>query len=120
LRQETEMFRRKILIALGIAGLATSAAAVATIDFGKIRDQQLASQAEQLFGIALALQASSTESITGIDAEANPSALVTLSQHLTAHVLSAKSNLGANIDMMALWPNDENPTPLIACNETDN
>jgi len=64
--------------------------------------------------------ASSTKSITGIDAEANPAALVTLSEGLTAHVLSAKSNLGANIDMMALLPNDENPTHLIACNETDN
>src|SRR5262249_54325202 len=59
-------------------------------------------------------------SITGIDAEANPTALVTLAKQLTVHVLSAKSNLGANIDMMALWPNDENPTHLIACNETDN
>jgi len=45
---------------------------------------------------------------------------VTFSKQLTAQVLSAKSNLGANIDMMALWHNDENPTHLIACNETDN
>ena len=32
-------------------------------------------------------------------------------------VVSAASNLGSNIDMMALWPNDLKPTHPIACNE---
>jgi secreted PhoX family phosphatase len=32
-------------------------------------------------------------------------------------VVSANADLGANIDMMALWPNDKHPTHLILCNE---
>src|SRR5215471_6090872 len=117
---EASMHARKLPIALGILAVATSAAALATFDFGVYRDKQLETNSEQLFGIVAPVQASSTQSITGIDAEANPTALVTLANGLTAHVLSAKSNLGANIDMMALWPNEENPTHVIACNETDN
>ena len=114
------MYTRKILVALGILAVATSAAAIADFNFGEFIGKQLDAHSQQLFGIVSPVQASSTESITGIDAEANPTALVTLSKQLTAHVLSAKANLGANIDMMALWPNDEHPTHLIACNETDN
>src|SRR6185295_15746098 len=50
-------------------------------------------------------------------ANADPTSLVTLAKGLHARVLSAGPALGSNIDMMALWPNDTNPTHLIACNE---
>ena len=111
------MYKRKILFALGVVGLATSAAAIVTFNFGQFRDSQLDAFSERLFGIVTPLEASSTESINGIQANADPTALVTLAKGLRARVLSARSDLGSNIDMMALWPNSSNPTHLIACNE---
>ena len=44
---------------------------------------------------------------------------MTLAKGLSARVVTANANVGADIDMMALWPNDQNPTYLIACNEQD-
>jgi hypothetical protein len=111
------MFTRKGLIALGVVGLATSAAAFGGFDFGLFRDHHMNAHSEQLFGIVEPVEASSTESIGGVLGEQDPTALVTLAKGLHARVLSARANLGANIDMMALWPNDSNPTHLIACNE---
>jgi uncharacterized protein DUF839 len=113
------MYIRRILIALALAALATSAAAIATFNFGEFRDQQLDAHSLQMFGIVTPVAASSTESISAVEAEADPTKLVTLAKGLQARVLSAKANLGANIDMMALWPNESNPTHIIACNETD-
>jgi secreted PhoX family phosphatase len=52
-----------------------------------------------------------------MQAESDPTELVTLAKGLHARVVSANPALGSNIDMMALWPNDTNPTHLIACNE---
>ena len=87
------------------------------MDFGELRDALLEANSKKLFGIIKPVPASSTESIDGATAESNPLALVTLAKGLRAKVVSAASNLGANIDMMALWPNDITPTHLIACNE---
>ena len=42
---------------------------------------------------------------------------MTLARGLRARVLTASASAGTNIDMMALWPNSESPTHLIACNE---
>src|SRR5262245_35393896 len=114
---EASMYTRKILVALGILAVATSAAAIADFNFGEFIGKQLDAHSQQLFGIVSPVPASSTESISKSEAEADPTALVTLSKHLRARVVSAKSNLGPNIDMMALWPNSENPSHLIACNE---
>jgi secreted PhoX family phosphatase len=111
------MFTREGLIALGVVGLATSAAAFGSFDFGLFRDHHMNAHSEQLFGIVEPVEASSTESIGGVLGEQDPTALVTIAKGLQARVLSARANLGANIDMMALWPNDSNPTHLIACNE---
>jgi hypothetical protein len=111
------MYTRKILIALGVVAFATSAAAIATFNFGQFRDNQLDAHSEQLFGIVTPVAASSTESIDRTTANADPTALVTLAKGLHARVLSARPELAPNIDMMALWPNESNPTHIIACNE---
>ena len=86
-------------------------------DFGSFRDHLLEQHSRKLFGVDEPLAASSTESITATVANADPTRLVTLARGLHARVVSAATNLGANIDMIALWPDDRNPTHLIACNE---
>jgi hypothetical protein len=111
------MQMRKWVIALGVVGLTASAAAVSSLNFGLFRDDQLSAHSEQLFGINEGLDASSTESVDAFTANSVPTSLVTLAKGLHARVVTARSNAGANIDMMALWPNDANPTHLIACNE---
>src|SRR5262245_18360167 len=110
------MSQKRILIALVIGLMATSAAAVATFDFAEFRDKQLDAHSEQLFGIVSPVDASSTESISAAEANADPTRLATLAKGLHARVLSARADLPPNIDMMALWP-PNNPTHLIACNE---
>ena len=111
------MYLRKYLIALGIAGVATTAVATYEFDFGLFRDNQLEAHSLQVFGVVEGIEASSTNSISAAQANADPTALVTLAKGLHAYVVTAGNNAGANIDMMALWPNDESPTHLIACNE---
>ena len=86
-------------------------------DFGLFRDHLLTEQSRKLFGVDEPLKASSTESIAAAVADADPTRLVTLARGLRARAVSAATNLGANVDMMALWPDDRNPTHLIACNE---
>jgi len=86
-------------------------------DFGSFRDHLLKEQSRKLFGVDEPLAASSTESITAAVANADPTRLVTLARGLHARVVSAATNLGANTDMIALWPDDRNPTHLIVCNE---
>ncbi len=111
------MNTKKILIALGLATLATTAVAVAPFDFGDFRDRQLDAHSVQMFGIVTPLAESSFKSISAAQANAEPTSLVRLAKGLTARVVSAGTDLGPNIDMMALWPNDYEPTYLIACNE---
>jgi hypothetical protein len=86
-------------------------------DFGSFRDHLLKEHSRKLFGVEQPLAASSLESITAAVANADPTLLATLARGLHARVVSAAPNLGANIDMMALWPDARNPTHLIACNE---
>lgn len=81
-------------------------------------EQQLQSHSRQMFGIIQPLQHSSTASISGAQADADPTALITLAKGLKATVVSAQQNLGPNVDMMTLWPT-QNPTHLIVCNEQD-
>jgi len=109
--------RRKWLLALAIVGIGTSAAAVGFFDFGLFRDHLLDAHSLQTFGIVSPVDSSSSESISAAAAEADPTELATLARGLHARVVSANGNTGANIDMMALWPNDFHPTHLIACNE---
>ena len=86
-------------------------------DFGSFRDHLLREHSGKLFGVNEPLKASSTESVTAAIANADPTRLVTLARGLQARVISSAPNLGANTDMIALWPDDRNPTHLIVCNE---
>ncbi len=110
-----------LISALALAGLTSSVSADDhhrhDADFGQYRDHLLQAHARQLFGVAGPLEAASTAGIDAATAEANPAALVTAARSLRVEVVSAAAHLGANIDMMALWPNDANPTHIIACNE---
>ena len=112
--------------ALALAGLSVAATANSDdfhhqghhgIDFGIYRDALLDSYSRQLFGISRPVPNASTKSISAAAAEADPTALVTVARGLRARVVSADPALGANIDMMALWPDDSHPTHLIVCNE---
>src|SRR5215813_296793 len=111
-----QMYKQRVLIVVVAGLLATSAAAIATFNFGDFRDKQLDAHSEQLFGIVSPVDASSTQSISAAEADADPTRLVTLANGLHARVLSSNAQLPPNIDMMALWP-PNNPTHLIACNE---
>ncbi len=110
---------QRILSFLAISSVAIAGAASAPhpFDFGGQRDQLLRDRSSELFGITGALEESSTASVSAPVAEADPTSLVTVAKSLAVRVVSAAPNLGPNIDMMALWPSDENPTHLVACNE---
>src|SRR5215470_11835327 len=86
-------------------------------DFGLFRDQQLEAHSEQMFGIVSAVPASSTESVGATDANADPTSLITVAKGHRVHVVTAQPNAGANLDQIALWPNDQRPTHLIVANE---
>ncbi len=85
-------------------------------DFGAIRDWLLEQNSDKLFGILDPIEKPSKLSIDAATAEARPLALVTLARGLRGRVVSANANLGANIDMMTLFPSNH-PTHLIVCNE---
>jgi secreted PhoX family phosphatase len=104
-------------VVLGMLGLATSAVALQVFDFGLFREQQLRAHSLDLFGVTGPLEFSSTTSVGAATAEADPTALATFAQSLHVRVVTAAANAGPNIDMIALWPDDERPTHLIVCNE---
>jgi secreted PhoX family phosphatase len=111
----------------GIAALSVAVIAAAPVcagndfneqrDFGSLRDRQLREFAESAFGVERPLDASSGASIDKATAEANPTALATVARGLKVRVLNSSASLAPVIDMIALWPNDQNPTHLIVCNE---
>ncbi len=103
-----------LVVALGI-GLVGSA--LAGLDFGLDTQHRLNARSQPLFGVGKPVDASSQDSIDAATAEADPTKLVTLAKGLKAKVVTKAANAGPNIDMMALWPNDTDPTWLIACNE---
>lgn len=109
--------RRWLLPAIAVLGLTTGALAFSGFDFGLFRDDQLEAHSSQLFGFVEGIEHSSTESVSKATAEADPTSLITVAKGLQVRVVSAAANLAANVDQMALWPNDLNPTHLIACNE---
>jgi secreted PhoX family phosphatase len=110
--------RRRITVVAATLALVVGivAAAFAGSDFGVGRDRTLATRALQLFGIKKPLAASSTQSISEAEATADPPKLATFAKPLTARVVTA-GTAAPIIDMMVLWPNDEDPTTIIACNE---
>jgi uncharacterized protein DUF839 len=113
--------RSTIKVIICVAGLTASfAVAVHAFgwgDFGLFRDDQIEAHSEQLFGIISAVEASSTEQVGATDANADPTSLLTVAKGLRVHVLTAQPNAAANLDQMVLWPNDQNPTHIIAANE---
>src|SRR5262245_32684351 len=111
------MQKRGLLATVGVLGLAIGAAAAPEFDFGLFRDHQLQSHSEQLFGVTGPIESSSTASVDAATAEADPTALATFAQSLRVRVVTAAADAGANIDQMALWPNDAHATHLIVCNE---
>ena len=97
--------------ALGIIGTA-----LAGLEFGLEVQNLLAAESGPLFGVGKPLTASSP---TDVDAPvADPLSLATLAKGLSATVISTPAD-AHKLDMMALWPDDANPTDLIACNEAD-
>ena len=98
--------RSKFIKISALAIVMATSSPVFAGSFGEFRDQLLKAHSMQLFGVGGPLAQSSTESIDAGTANANPRALATFARTLRARVVSAKANLGANIDMMALWPND--------------
>ncbi len=111
-------FPRILAMAAGAATIALAAVAIggAAQDFGSERDNLLEAKSVQQFGIVSGLATSSSSSTSSAEATANPLALITVAKGLSVRVVTA-GIAGANIDMMALWPDDTNPTHLIACNE---
>jgi hypothetical protein len=105
-----------LVVALGI-GLVGSA--LAGLDFGLEVQDLLASKSNPLFGVGKPIGASCRASIDAATAGADPTALVTLAKGLSASVVTSADDAGAIIDMIALWPDDENPEWLIVCNEGD-
>src|SRR5262245_30716521 len=108
---------KRLGMALTLGSMTVAVALAAAYDFGLKQEQQLGAHANQLFGVVKPVAASSTESIDATAAEADPTALVTVAKGLQVGVVTAAANAGSNIDMMAPWPDDVNPTHLIACNE---
>lgn len=110
------IIKASVVAAFAVASGWTQASDFA-IDFGKQVETLAKLESLPLFGFFAPLGASSTVSLTADQANAHPTRLVTVARGLKVDVVSAASNLGPNIDMMALWPNDSAPTHIIACNE---
>jgi hypothetical protein len=94
-----------------VAGMAT-----AGTDFGRFVQDHLRSESDRLFGVTGPLERSSTESISAAQAQADPRKLATLAKSLSARVVTA-GVAPPNLDMSALWPDDQRPRWLITCNE---
>lgn len=111
--------RKGMVIALAttVALVVLATAALAGLDFGLFRDKHLAARSKPLFGIGEPIAASSQDSISAETADANPLALASFAKGLSARVVTSDANAGPDTDMMALWPDDEDPEWLISCNE---
>ena len=113
------MIKRRMFVGGAIAASALMAAGVAVasgkFDVGLFRDAALRSQAQDLFGVRRPLVDSSAQAIDKATATADPRKLVTLAGGLKARVVS--STAATRTDQMALWPNGDSPTYLIACDE---
>jgi hypothetical protein len=92
----------------GIAGAAQ--------DLGLKLEHLTEDNSEPYFGVGKPLQESSALSLSAAQIAADPLDVATLAGGLDAEVVT--SGVAApNIDMMVPWPDNEDPTHLIACNE---
>jgi hypothetical protein len=108
---------KRIVVFAAATALIAAVAGANAGDFGQQVEQLLNAKSNSLFGLNGTLDASSTTQVTGAEAEADPTKLVTLARGLKAHVVSKDPALGGNVDQIALWPSDTRPTHLIFCNE---
>lgn len=98
---------------LGIAGaalIAGAAVGLSKADPGRAYEDQLAAQSQALYGIGHPLDHELSGEFTGPGDQA-----VELAKGLTATLVS--SSVGEDADMIALWPDDDQPTDAIICNE---
>lgn len=99
-----------------IAGLAIAVIAAGSVyalnasDPGAAYESSLATQSKPLFGFGHPLDAGATG-----ETDAPGAGGVEAAKGLTVSV--ASDLVGENADMIALWPDDENPTQAIICNE---
>jgi hypothetical protein len=107
----------RIALVVGLVAL-VGTVAVAGLDFGQKQDAKLRAQSQRLFGVKSALAASSTTSADPAEAAADARKLATFASGLHVHVVT-QGVAAPILDMITLWPNDTNPTHLIACNEGD-
>ena len=104
------------LLGLSVAATADAREDDSAFDFGAARDAFLAHHAKDLFGFDRPA-ASSTASVDAATANADPTSLISVAKGLRVRVVTAAANAGANIDQIALWPDDFHPTHLIVMNE---
>src|SRR4051812_19408742 len=102
--------------ALILASTLAAAAALSAdeiTDWGLTVQRALRDHSQQLFGITAPLTASATGPFTGADSVA----ALELAAPLRASLVS--SSVHPSTDMIALWPNDDQPTDLFVCSESD-
>ncbi len=108
--------RRLLLGAMAIAALALGSVALAEdADFGRQTQGRLEAQSRLLFGVERPLASSSDEAVAAAEADEDPREIAKFAGGLRVRVVTTQS--GRLTDQMALWPNDSEPTHLIACNE---
>jgi len=99
-----------VALTVGVAGAFT--------DFGSFVQDQLRGRSGRLFGVTGPLARSSTASLTAAEAAAHPERLATVAKSLRVRVVS-HGVAAANLDQIALWPDDAHPRWFIVCNEQD-
>jgi secreted PhoX family phosphatase len=100
---------------MGVAGAGT--------DWGLKQQKDTRDNSMRLFGVSKPLTASSSVDLDAATATAHPDQLFQLANGLQARVLTSMTEAGQiaapNVDMIALWPSDTNPTDLVYCNEQE-
>ena len=104
---------KRLLFAVAMSAAVSANAA----DFGQKVEALAKSQTLSLYGTIGTLGASSSSSLSPAAADASPAGLLTVAPGLSVRVVSSYAGLAPNVDQMVLWPNDVNPTHIIACNE---
>jgi secreted PhoX family phosphatase len=113
---------KPVIVALG--ALVVTSLFVTTVgaaDKGKLSNQSGSDNQGHLetdFGVGHPLADSSAKSISQAEALADPTRLVKLASGLKARVVATVPE-APNVDQIALWPNDKEPTHLIFCNEQE-
>jgi len=106
------------VLSLAISSVLAASSAYAVdfddLDFGQQVQLFAKAQSKKLFGLKGTLGGSSLAQAPTTAAGCD---LISVAPGLKCDVISEQTNLGPNIDMMALYPNIVAPTHIIACNE---